>query len=332
MESCLKIAAFFKEDPVHIFELAGRHDLIKLHRKLIPEYRKVSLSEDDLYEKEEHIDLHRGLQRILERGFQQQQDVDVGVDILKRNLDALLASEQLFRALVETVKVVPWEADVSMEQFRYVGPQAERLLGFSMEECYSTNFWKDHLHPDDRDPVIRFYKRSANQQKQFDYQYRMLSRRGKTLWLHDTVSVVNEDDDGVSRLRGFLIDVTHLKETEQQLRESEERYRSLVELSPEPLLVSKQGQLLYSNPAAVRFFAAKDQDQLLSRRVNELIHPDDLPKALERMEELHKSKKTLRVEERFVRLDGKVVKAEISAVSIPYRGDTATQTVLRKVG
>ena len=60
-----------------------------------------------------------------------------------------------FRRLLEATRIVQWEADASTRDFTYVGSQAERLLGYGLDNWYEPSFWKSRLHPDDRERVLR---------------------------------------------------------------------------------------------------------------------------------------------------------------------------------
>ncbi|HTE17010.1 MAG TPA: PAS domain S-box protein, partial [Armatimonadota bacterium] len=67
---------------------------------------------------------------------------------------ALRQSEERIRHLVETVNVIPWEADPVALRFTYVGPQAVQILGYPLREWYAEDFWTSHLHPDDRERTV----------------------------------------------------------------------------------------------------------------------------------------------------------------------------------
>ncbi|MCR6630663.1 MAG: PAS domain S-box protein [Magnetospirillum sp.] len=114
----------------------------------------------------------------------------------------------------------------------------------------------------------------------------------------------------------------------RELAESEERYRSLIELTPDPILVHSQGEILFANPAAARVFAAH-HDDLLGRQVVDLIHPDgrdDVQTRLTRAPE-----QRLVTELRMVRLDGSDFEAEIAATTITFHGLPARILVIRDV-
>ncbi|MGE5515874.1 MAG: ATP-binding protein [Bacteroidota bacterium] len=114
----------------------------------------------------------------------------------------------------------------------------------------------------------------------------------------------------------------------RELAESEERYRSLIELTPDPILVHSHGTILFTNPAAATVFAAQG-DGLLGRPLLDLIHEDardDLRRRIARPP-MH----NVVAEYRMVRLDGSEFEAEIAATTITFHGLPARILVIRDI-
>jgi len=122
-----------------------------------------------------------------------------------------------------------------------------------------------------------------------------------------------------------IIILLERKRAEDALRESEERYRDLVELSPETIYIQQGGKLVFVNDAAIRLFGASGPAELLGKPVT-----DFLPEGKN-----HKIREDLRenqfLEETFVRPDGTGVDVEISAASIEYEGRPALQVFARDI-
>jgi len=148
-----------------------------------------------------------------------------------------------FLQLAERVRVIPWEADASTLQFLQVGPQAGVILGYPAEEWLRPGFWPALAHPDDAAWASSFRRESMDLGDNFEFEYRALSRDGRTVWIHEIVNVVR--DAGASRrLRGFLIDVTDRKQAEAELG----RLASAIEQSAESILITDTaGTIQYVN-------------------------------------------------------------------------------------
>src|SRR5947208_1154625 len=172
----------------------------------------------------------------------------------KKAEEALHEAHQNYVTLVNSLDGIVWEADAQTFAFSFVSPQAERLLGYPLTRWTTEpTFWKDHIHPEDREWASSFCIDATRAKRPHDFEYRMLAADGRIVWLHDVVTVVVENDQPV-RLRGVMLEITERKRAEEALKESEERYRVLVEFSPNSICVHRDGELLYVNPAGVRLF------------------------------------------------------------------------------
>ncbi|HLG15285.1 MAG TPA: PAS domain S-box protein [Blastocatellia bacterium] len=120
--------------------------------------------------------------------------------------------------------------------------------------------------------------------------------------------------------------------SEERLRESEERYRRLVELSPIAIGVHGGGKILYANPAFTELLGASSLEELLDKSVADIVHPDSWDLATKRLRRLEEERQGTPVEEfKLVRLDGQVIDVELTSIPITYQGEPAVQTVARDV-
>ena len=149
---------------------------------------------------------------------------------------ALRDREEYYRQLLETMRAVPWEAVVpdlradppAPLTFRYVGPQAEALLGYPLQDWYGPGFWEAHLHPEDREAAIRLCLESTLRGKDHTFEYRMLGADGRVVWVLDLVHVLLHEGQPVL-CRGFLLDISQRKQAELALQQSQEWSRLALE-------------------------------------------------------------------------------------------------------
>ncbi len=149
---------------------------------------------------------------------------------LKKKEEELESSRQRFKTLVESTNVVPWEFYPKIMRFTYVGPQIVDLFGYQIEDWYTEGFWENIIHPDDREEAIGICKKSAELSEDHDFEYRMSRADGGYLWVRNVSSVVNEEGQRMM-FRGVFIDITAKKNSEVELRESEQRFKDIVEIS-----------------------------------------------------------------------------------------------------
>ncbi len=122
-----------------------------------------------------------------------------------------------------------------------------------------------------------------------------------------------------------------IRERERRYRESEERFRLIVEKAPEPIFVQTAKQFAYLNPAAVRLFGTESAQQLIGTPVMERFHPDYHAEIRERIRLLNEEKVPVdsRLELKFLRLDGSEVWVDTSGVPIEYEGRDSALVMVR---
>ncbi len=140
--------------------------------------------------------------------------------------------------------------------------------------------------------------------------------------------------DAGGTCRGFLAgvqDITSLKRMEMQLRESEEKYRSLVDLSAEATLIHRDGTIVYINPAGMRLLGATNPEEIVGKAVLDIVHPEDRDavRSLGARDLLGEG--TPLVELLVVRLDGTTVSVEGRGTHVFLGGRPAVQVVMRDV-
>ena len=120
-----------------------------------------------------------------------------------------------------------------------------------------------------------------------------------------------------------------LKDRKTELNDSEERYRMLVDWTPVASVVHRNRTFLYVNPAAVRQLGANSPLELLGKSILDVVHPDDHPIVLLRLEQAHGMQVIApMIEEKFITLDGRVIDVEVQSTTISFEGEPAIFTVI----
>jgi PAS domain S-box-containing protein len=133
----------------------------------------------------------------------------------------LRRSQQRYETLVNSIDGIVWEADARTLQFTFVSRQAERLRGYPLERWFTEpTFFRDHIHPDDRDQVVGGARAAIEEKRDQDFTYRMLGVDGREVWLHNRMKVVVENEH-VSWVRGVMVDVTQQKRLEAQFHHAQ---------------------------------------------------------------------------------------------------------------
>lgn len=121
------------------------------------------------------------------------------------------------------------------------------------------------------------------------------------------------------------------KQAERALRESEERYRLLVELSPDGIAVGSGDRFVFANSSAAKILGAAAPSQLVGMPVTKFVHPDYLEGFRAGMEALLGCDAQPMIEMKVVRLDGRTIDVELVGFSTYYGGDPAVQMIIRDI-
>ncbi len=116
------------------------------------------------------------------------------------------------------------------------------------------------------------------------------------------------------------------------LQESEERYRRLVELSPEAIAVHSQGKIAYINAAGAKLLGANSPEALIGFQVLHFVHPNYVEIARERIRLVEEENKPIDLaEQKLMRLDGQIIDVEVAGIPATYQGLRAAQIIIRDV-
>jgi len=122
------------------------------------------------------------------------------------------------------------------------------------------------------------------------------------------------------------------KQAEEALLTSEERYRSLVELSPDALFVQSEDKVVFINSAGVKLFGATNPSELIGKSVNQLFPPAHWKQVQKRLIRMCDEGRPLPfMEQRMVRLDGSLVNVELAAAPLMFEGKRAAQVIAHDV-
>jgi PAS domain S-box-containing protein len=217
---------------------------------------------------------------------------------------------------------------------QYISEGVFELTGYTVDEylTHKTITCGEKTHPDDAKHVWQEVQAALEQHRPFEMTYRILTKSGEVKWVWERGEGIYEQDGTLNYLEGFVTDVTERKHAEHLLRQSEERYRRLIAVSPYAILVNRGDRIIFANDQAIKLFGAVKADEILGKSPMELFHPDYHAVIRERIHELLEGRQLVPViEEKIVRLDGTPIDVEFSAARFADEEGLAILVILRDV-
>lgn len=136
--------------------------------------------------------------------------------------DELTVAEAQYRSVVERVPGVVYVAESGHHgRWHFVSPKIQDLLGYSAAEWLADpTLWFNRIHPADRERMILAeLDESARIESKGRWEYRLVARDGRIVWVIDDEAVIASDEEGrPTMVQGILVDITHRKQLEEQLR------------------------------------------------------------------------------------------------------------------
>jgi diguanylate cyclase (GGDEF)-like protein/PAS domain S-box-containing protein len=237
----------------------------------------------------------------------------------------LKESEERYKSLFEYNSNMIYSMDVNGKIING-NPTFEKVTGYTGEELSGTSF-VPLIVPDYLESTEENFKTAVNGAA-IRYESAIFHKDGHLipLMVTNVPIIVNDEIVGVY---GAAIDLTDSKKAEKALKESEERYRKVVELSPKGIIIQRDGVILYANPAALKIVK---EEQAIGKSVTDYMLPEYQQLSKERIAQTTSEKEVLPfVEFKLVRKDRKVIDIEVNSTTINYEGDLAILTLFRDI-
>jgi PAS domain S-box-containing protein len=183
-------------------------------------------------------------------------------------------SAQKFRTVADFT--YDWEYWIDNDGgFIYVSPSVERITGYKPDEFYADkDLMQRIIHPEDIE-IFDKHKHSDEEGDKEFVEFRIITKEQKTEWIGHKCQKVFNKEGKLLGIRGSNRKITERKKIEQTLKESEKKFRLLTDLSNDIIVLHRNKEKIYVNPAIEKILGYS-QEEYLSVDLNILIHPDDL--------------------------------------------------------
>ncbi len=205
----------------------------------------------------------------------------LGVFVVSRDITArkqieekLRFSEERFRSLSTASPIGIFVSDIN-GQCEYTNTRWQQIHSLTFAESLGEG-WAKTLHPEDRAAVFTHWRQcTIEQSHEYRQEFRLLLPHDQVRWIYTTAKPIVADNGIVTGYVGVSEDITERRRTEEQLRESEERFRSLCAASPIGIFCNDAlGNCIYTNARWQADYGLTFEESLGSRWLQSL-HPED---------------------------------------------------------
>ncbi|MCX6692297.1 MAG: PAS domain S-box protein, partial [Methanoregula sp.] len=210
-------------------------------------------------------------------------------------------------------------------------PASKIILGYDPDELIGHPVF-EVLHSDDAHIVPEYKSRLNQKNHTAKISYRVRHRDGHYVWLESVLrAIIDEKTGKFVEIYGVTRDITDRKKAEQALRESEDRYRKLVEISPDGVILHREGKIVYMNPAALDLLGFSQPDDVIGSNVLDLIHPAFRNTISKNIQKDIRGESTPAVELQMLRADGTSLTVEGRGMRTFIGGKPAVQVAIRDI-
>jgi PAS domain S-box-containing protein len=253
----------------------------------------------------------------------------IDITDMKKAQMALSKSEEQFKRLFTEAPLGIALIDSLTGHIYEANPLFADIAGRTVEEIKLIN-WMSITHPDDiQNELNNMVRLNAGEISGFSMEKRYLHRDGSAVWTSITIARVIVADKAYPHHLCMIENIDESKRMREDIKNSEERYRTVVELSSHAIAIHRNGKIIYANPAAVQMFGARSVESLIGNPILDRLHPDSHKAVMERVQKvISEGGKTPAVEVKYIKFDGTVLYGEAVATRILYDGVPAVYAAI----
>ena len=250
----------------------------------------------------------------------------------RRRSDAAVARSHIdFQRLVETSAEGVWTIDAGGKT-TFVNNRMAEMLGYTQTEMLSKTFFELMPPEDQRAGSERLERRNSGIAEA--HECKLVHKNGSLIWTFMNTNPILDAERKIIGALAMVTDISERKKAEAGLRESEDRYRKIVEGISDSILVHQSGIIVYANPAAAAIMGFENATSLIGLNGFSFVHPDDRTMIIERAQKLIQGKSEValpRIRQKLVRPDGSIIRVESTSSHIRFNNRDAILVIAREI-
>jgi len=248
--------------------------------------------------------------------------------IAKELYDAKILLDKTFASLNSAVIVVDSKTRIIIT----CNPAVTQVFGYEQSEMIGRTTEFLHVNSSEFERFGKESRDALNKHGVYHTEFLLRRKNGEIFHTENMVTEILDNDGNRTAVVSVVRDITERKRVEDALKDSEEKYRTLIEISSDAIFINQNNTITYLNRAALQLFGADSPEQILGKSPLEFFHPDYHARIMERIKYMiAEGKPVPLIEEKIIRIDGTVIDVEVVATPFNYRGEHAIQVVLRDI-
>ncbi|WP_233499226.1 EAL and GGDEF domain-containing protein [Bacillus weihaiensis] len=233
-------------------------------------------------------------------------------------------STQKLNSIFDSLDVAIWSHDIKANVL-IITPGIEKLYGYPLQQFYDDHLlWKKVIHPDDAH-VLKEREELLKEEKSVTSVYRIIRPDGDVRWIQDSGIPTHDEKGEFIDFTSVLFDITEQKE-------GEERYKGLVEMSPDFIAVIRDWKLIFINEAGAKILGAERPPDLIGKPVMQFVPSDEAKKIYDTLQEMDQGQLAQkRFDLQINTYQQKKFDLEMSIMTVLYEGKMARLVVGRDI-
>ena len=233
-------------------------------------------------------------------------------------------SEQKYQSLIDNVSGAIYSQKIDDRKIIFLSERFKEITGYSPQFFSGEKKIYDIIHPEDWARVKMILDERIKAKGSWDIEYRIVAANKELRWVNDKGRVILNGNKKF--IEGIFIDITKQKAIEETLRESEERYKNLVERANDGIVIVQNGKIKYTNPSFLRMLGYSD-GEVIETDFEKYVIEEEKSKFLAR----YNDNTFLIYETVLSDINGRKIYIEMSSGFINYKGELADLLIIRDI-
>jgi two-component system, cell cycle sensor histidine kinase and response regulator CckA len=231
-------------------------------------------------------------------------ELEEGWLALKQAKSSLKEREERYRSLLQNAPALVYRMSLPDGAYEYVSDAATAITGFSPEELLIAPLLvRDRIHPEFAEYFTERWNRLLAGDMPAFYEYKFIHKSGEDRWLHQTNTLIRNQEGKIVALEGIVIDITERKQAEEALQENEAKYRRIIDTANEGIWSLDENFVTTFVNRRMAQMLGYDESEMIGRPVRWFLFEEDMANLREKMRDRRKGI-TDRYERRYRQKEG----------------------------